>query len=158
MYECFAYVRQRRVSDPLDLESQVVVNPGPLQEHPVFLMAEPSLQPVNISFKENVCTCWCLYRWMRINGCTCTCVPVCVEATRQTWVLSSGTLSTSFDTESLIGLDLKDWARLAGQWIPGIPSIRTTSSWPRIFYIGSAEPNWGSHAFKDTPLPTEPFS
>jgi hypothetical protein len=49
---CIPYVYvthwgQMRVSDPLELELQTVVSfhMGPLEEQPVILTAEPSLQP-----------------------------------------------------------------------------------------------------------------
>lgn len=45
MYWCFVFTHVCvRVSDPLILVSHLELNPGPLEEEPVLLPAEPSLQ------------------------------------------------------------------------------------------------------------------
>lgn len=63
---------QKRVSDPLGLELPSVcweLNPGPVEEQPVLLTTEPSLQPCLIFFQSpdwNCCLEHCCY-WLKVN-------------------------------------------------------------------------------------------
>lgn len=80
---------RRRALDPLGLELQMVVNhrvgartsPGPLEEQPVLLFAEPSVQPsyllfnldglnVQLAFVAWACVGYLMAPWLLISNCT----------------------------------------------------------------------------------------
>jgi hypothetical protein len=67
-----------------------------------------------------VCVCVCVCERGGRNRCMCTCMHIHLEARGQSQMTASGTLSTSFETGSLLGLELTSLARLSGQQVPGI--------------------------------------
>lgn len=101
---------------------------------------------------QPICTCVHLCIWV----CFCKCTDVTTSG-----ILPQGPSILVFETESLTGLELVRWVRLAGQWIPrdhpaplalGLLSVLHLPS----FTVGSRESDSGSYAFKACTLPTEP--
>lgn len=88
--------------------------------------------------------------------CFCKCTVVATSG-----ILSQGPSILVFETESLAGLELVRWIRLAGQRIPRDRSTLLALGMLSVLHlhsltVGSRESDSGSSAFKACTLPTEP--